>query len=214
VRVAQRDLGLLQQVLRAAELELGDHAALEHVLVDLDFARRALAIDLGLRDELLRVRLAVLDIELAAADAGLEPRERGLLLREPALQLGARDRRERLAERDLVAGTDVEVDRAGSDRVQGRAVRGDHPAVRHHIAHEVAALDRRDPDARPRHGPIGTQPAAQHVRAAAQDHERDRRRREPAAPRTGDRGLREGSVGGGRIADHRTPPTRARGVPT
>src|SRR5690606_3071501 len=132
----------------ALQLELGDDAAVEHLLVDLDLARRGLPIDLGLRDQLVGVRAAVLDIEVRAPDARLETREGRLLLREPALQLGAIDRRDLLAARDLVAGTDVEVDRPRRDRVQRRAVRGDDATIGDDVAHQRAALDARDPDPR------------------------------------------------------------------
>ena len=70
--------------------------------------------DLGLRDQLVGVGLAVLDVECGAARRGLEAGQRGLLLREPAQQIRARDGRANLALGDAVAGADVELNRAGA----------------------------------------------------------------------------------------------------
>ena len=147
-RVTDRDVRLLQGIFRAPQLELGNHAALEHLAVDLDLARRGLAIDLGLRDQLLRVGAAVLDIKSRTADTGVEAGERRLLLEQLAAELGTRDRRELLVLGDLVAGANMEVDRAGGDRVERGAVRGDDATVGDDITDQRALLDPRDPDPR------------------------------------------------------------------
>ena len=202
LRVLEPDLGLLEQILRAAQLELGNHAALEHALVDLDLAERGLAIDLRLRDQLRAVRAAVLDLETRAADPGFETGERRLLLEEAALEIRARDRGEQLAGLHRIARTNMKIDRAGGDRVERGTVRRHHAAIVHDIAGQGAARDLRDPHARAIDRALGTEPGAQHVAAAGDHDEHDHGAGDPSPPRPADGRLGEGTIGGGRIANH------------
>jgi hypothetical protein len=200
-RVLERDLGFREQVFGAPQLELGDHTFGVQLAVDVDLALRGLAIDVGLRDHLVGVGAAVLDVELPATERRLQAGKRRLLLRELALQIRARDRGDHLAALDAVARANREVDGARGDRVERRAVRGDHAAIGDDIAHERPAMHGRDSHARAIERSVRHEPRARDVAKAEDEPGSHRGERDPPTPRH--RRLGQHAILPGRVADHR-----------
>jgi hypothetical protein len=144
----------------------------------------------------------VRDVEPRAADPGFQPGERGLLLGQPALQLGAGDRGQPAPARDGIARADLEIDRPGGDRVQRRAARRHHPAVRDDVAHQRAALDARGPDPGAIDRALRAEPPQHHISDPEQRREHERAAWQPAPPSPA-RCLGEHAVLRGGVRDHR-----------
>ena len=157
----QADVGLLQRILRARDVDLGNGAAVEAALLAFQVADGGGAVDLGLVEQPARRGARELGIEGRPAGLGFQARQCRLLLHQAAAQLGAVDLGQRLALLDLVASPHLQLHGAGSGRVQGRADRGDHPSLNRDIAHQRAATDLGDADALGTDRLAGAQPAAE-----------------------------------------------------
>ena len=146
--VLQGDLGLAHIVLRLGQVDLGHRAASKPALVALQLTGGGLAFDPRLVSQPCGIGAGQPGIELGAPRLGFQPGQGGLFLGQPAAQLRTVDHRQLLALLDHVAGHHLQGRGAGGDRVQHRAVGGDHAAVGGDVAHQIAAAD--GGDAQPR----------------------------------------------------------------
>ena len=103
-----------------------------------------LAVRSGQRNHRQIGRLALVERELPRLDAlsfefYLALLERRFRLLQPTREVRAVDGRYDLTFDDLLTCVDMQRDRAGCGRIQGRTDRGHHPALHRHIPHQVAA---------------------------------------------------------------------------
>ncbi|CTP84491.1 hypothetical protein XTPLMG730_0803 [Xanthomonas translucens pv. phlei] len=204
LRMAHRDVGLLQRVLRLGQFHLRHCAAVVAALVAFQVAAGGLPLDLRLVHQLAGIGAGQHRIQVGAAGFGFQAGQRGLFQGQLAAQFGAVDLGQCLALPDHVAGDHLQGHGAAGDRVQGGAVGGDQAPVGGDVADQVAAADRGDTHALRVEGTAAGDPAARGESNAEQHRQRDQCGPEPAAPDGGGAGAGENLVLGGSVADHRS----------
>jgi hypothetical protein len=185
--VGKRKLSRAPLVVGFLEVELSDRAFLHGEIRTARLTTGRLEHDAREIDRLAVLEALLLGLDLLAFDLDLQARVVGPLLGEPIADLGAVDRREYRATLDRVAGFDRKRDRTALGRVQGRAHRGNDPALHGCVAHQIAAGDYGTAQLRTRHTGIRPGPAQDPRRGEGcdqHDRARHRTRNEPAsAPR-------------------------------
>ncbi len=188
-RPARRD-GVLVRQLRLVELVAG---ALEVPLAD-DLLRPGLLgareLALGGPDRhtrhvagLLALQDLAAHVDLLALEVDAQALERRLLALELVAQARALDRGEQVALPDRVARVARVGHGTGRRRVERRADRGDHRGLCGHVAHELAARDRRDAHALARHRGVARTPRLQQRGERHEDeHEQQPARDQPDPP--------------------------------
>ena len=150
--LGKREPRLVERILGLERLQFRIRAEFVGLAAALEFPLRGLLVDLRLLEGIALLQQLAFRVQPRAPPVDAQALQRRILLRQLRGQVRTVEGGEFLTTRHGVAGMHLERDRARHVGIQRRTDRRHHLTVRRHVAHEAAALHRRDGESLATHG--------------------------------------------------------------